>query len=102
MPNDIVFLALDQVLLAALSGAAVGAAAGGLAGALIGMGIPEIEAKAYEGKIKDGSILVSVHTEDSKEGDPKARASAPGARASAPNPASSGISSKVQRSGVTA
>jgi hypothetical protein len=56
-------------LLAALSGAAVGAAAGGLAGALIGMGIPEIEAKAYEGKIKDGNILVSVHTEDGKEVD---------------------------------
>ena len=53
-------------LLAALSGAAVGAAAGGLAGSLIGLGIPEIEAKAYEGKIKDGNILVSVHTEDGK------------------------------------
>ncbi len=53
-------------LLAALSGAAVGAAAGGLAGSLVGLGIPEIEAKAYEGKIKDGNILVSVHTEDGK------------------------------------
>ncbi len=56
-------------LLAALSGAAVGAAVGGLTGALIGMGIPELEAKQYEGKIKDGNILISVHTEDGKEVD---------------------------------
>src|SRR5260370_28854932 len=34
-------------------------------GALIGMGIPEYEAKRYEGKVKDGNILISVHTEDS-------------------------------------
>ena len=46
-----------------------GAAAGGLTGALIGMGIPEYEAKRYEGKVKDGNILMSVHTEDSKERD---------------------------------
>lgn len=48
-------------LLAALSGAAVGAAAGGLTGALIGLGMPEYEAKQYEGKIKAGGILISVH-----------------------------------------
>jgi len=48
-------------------GAAAGAAAGGLAGALIGMGIPELEAKQYEGKIKNGNILLSVHAEDGKE-----------------------------------
>jgi outer membrane lipoprotein SlyB len=54
-------------LMAALAGAAGGAAAGGLTGALIGMGIPEYEAKRYEGKVKDGNILMSVHTEDSKE-----------------------------------
>jgi hypothetical protein len=54
-------------LMAALSGAAVGAAVGGLTGALIGMGIPEIEAKQYEGKIKNGNILVAVHAEDGKE-----------------------------------
>jgi hypothetical protein len=52
-------------IMAALAGAAGGAAAGGLAGALIGLGIPEYEAKRYEGKIKDGNILISVHTEDS-------------------------------------
>ena len=54
-------------LLAALSGAAVGAAVGGLTGALVGMGIPELEAKQYEGKIKDGNILVSIHTESSDD-----------------------------------
>ena len=53
-------------LLAALSGAAVGAAVGGLTGALVGMGIPELEAKQYEGKIRDGNILISVHTDDGK------------------------------------
>ena len=51
-------------LLAALSGAAAGAT-GGVSGALVGMGIPEIEAKRYEGKIKGGNILISVHTENS-------------------------------------
>lgn len=52
---------------AALSGAAIGGAAGGLGGALIGLGIPEYEAKQYEGKVKGGGILLSVHTEDSDE-----------------------------------
>lgn len=54
-------------LLAALSGAAAGAAVGGLTGALVGMGIPEIEAKAYEGKIKGGNILIAVHVDSSDE-----------------------------------
>jgi hypothetical protein len=54
-------------ILAALSAAAVGAAVGGIAGGLIGLGIPELEAKRYEGKIKAGNILISVHTEDSDE-----------------------------------
>ncbi len=48
-------------------GAAIGAAAGGIAGGLIGLGIPELEAKRYEGKVKDGNILLSVHTENSEE-----------------------------------
>ena len=52
-------------IMAALSGAAVGAAVGGIAGALIGMGIPEYEAKQYETKVKQGNILISVHTHDS-------------------------------------
>lgn len=50
-------------LLAALSGAAAGAAIGGVAGALIGLGIPEIEAKLYEGKIRGGNILIAVHVD---------------------------------------
>ena len=54
-------------LLAALSGAAAGGALGAVAGALVGMGIPEIEAKRYEGKIKGGNYLVSVHAEDSED-----------------------------------
>jgi hypothetical protein len=54
-------------IMAALSGAAVGAAAGGIAGGLIGLGVPEYEAKQYEGKIKGGNILISVHTDDSDE-----------------------------------
>lgn len=51
-------------LMAALSGAAAGAALGGLTGAMIGLGIPELEAKVYEGKIRGGNILVAAHIED--------------------------------------
>lgn len=54
-------------IMAALTGAAIGATVGGLAGGLIGMGIPEIEAKRYEGHLKEGNILMSVHTENSEE-----------------------------------
>jgi hypothetical protein len=60
------FIAAGPII-AALSGAAVGAAVGGIAGGLIGLGIPEIEAKRYEGKVKAGNILISVHTENSEE-----------------------------------
>jgi hypothetical protein len=52
--------------MAALAGAGVGGAVGGLTGALIGMGIPEYEAKRYEGRVKDGGILLSVHSDDSQ------------------------------------
>jgi uncharacterized membrane protein len=51
-------------LMAAMSGAAAGAAVGGLTGALVGLGIPELEAKHYEGKLKGGNILLAVHTDD--------------------------------------
>jgi hypothetical protein len=54
-------------IMAALGGAAVGATVGGVTGALVGMGIPELEAKRYEGKVRDGNILISVHTDDSEE-----------------------------------
>jgi hypothetical protein len=60
------FIAAGPII-AALSGVAIGAAIGGIAGGLIGLGIPEIEAKRYEGKIKKGNILISVHTENSEE-----------------------------------
>src|SRR6201997_3559553 len=52
-------------IVAALTGVGVGGAIGGIAGALIGMGIPEYEAKRYEGRIKEGGILLSVHCDDS-------------------------------------
>lgn len=51
-------------IMTALSAAAVGAALGGISGALIGMGIPEYEARRYAGKIKEGNVLISVHSED--------------------------------------
>jgi len=60
------FIAAGPIM-AALSGAAAGAAIGGISGALIGMGIPEYEAKRYEGKIRNGGILISVHTDDADE-----------------------------------
>jgi len=62
------FIAAGPIM-AALSGAAVGTAVGGIAGALIGMGLPEFEAKRFESKVKEGRILVSVHTESSENAD---------------------------------
>jgi hypothetical protein len=60
------FIAAGPIL-AALGGVAAGGTAGGVVGALIGMGIPEYEAKRYEGKIREGNILISVHAENSNE-----------------------------------
>jgi hypothetical protein len=60
------FIAAGPIM-AALSGAAIGGALGGITGTLIGMGIPEYEAKRYEGKIRRGNILISVHTENRNE-----------------------------------
>jgi len=60
------FIAAGPIM-AALAGVGVGAAVGGLTGALVGMGIPELEAKQYEGKIKGGNILISVHSENGDE-----------------------------------
>jgi len=59
------FIAAGPIM-SALSVAALGAAAGGLTGALIGVGIPEFEAKRYEGKIKGGCVLISVHAANSE------------------------------------
>src|SRR6267142_5276837 len=58
------FIAAGPIV-TALAGLGVGGAVGGLAGALVGMGIPEYEAKRYEGRIKDGGILLSVHCDSS-------------------------------------
>ncbi len=55
-------------LMATLSGVAAGAAVGGIAGGLIGLGVPEYEAKSYEGKIRSGNILIAVHTENGETG----------------------------------
>jgi hypothetical protein len=52
-------------IVAALTGVGVGGAIGGLSGALIGMGIPEYEAKRYEGRVKEGGLLLSVHSDNS-------------------------------------
>lgn len=52
-------------IVAALAGIGTGSVIGGIAGALIGMGIPEYEAKRYEGRIKEGGILLSVHCDNS-------------------------------------
>jgi hypothetical protein len=51
--------------MAALAGAGVGGAVGGLTGALVGMGIPKYEAVRYEGRVKEGGILLSVHSDNS-------------------------------------
>jgi hypothetical protein len=60
------FIAAGPIV-AALSGGAIGAGIGGLTGALVGLGIPEYEAKRYEGKVKEGGILISVHSESNDE-----------------------------------
>jgi hypothetical protein len=54
-------------IMAALAGIGVGGAVGGFTGALIGMGIPEYEAKRYEGRLQKGGILLSVHCDTSEE-----------------------------------
>jgi Protein of unknown function (DUF3341) len=59
------FIAAGPIM-AALAGAGVGGAVGGLTGALVGMGIPEYEAVRYEGRVKEGGILLSVHSDNSE------------------------------------
>ena len=51
-------------VVAALAGAGAAGATGGLVGGLIGSGIPEVEAKRYAGRIRDGAYLISVHCDD--------------------------------------
>jgi hypothetical protein len=59
------FIAAGPIV-AALAGAGAGGALGGIVGALVGMGIPEYEAKRYEGRIRSGGILMSVHCDSSE------------------------------------
>jgi hypothetical protein len=54
-------------IMAGLAGLGVGGAVGGLVGALVGMGIPEYEAKLYEGRVKNGGILMAVHCDTAEE-----------------------------------
>jgi hypothetical protein len=58
------FIAAGPIM-AALSGAALGATTGGLVGGLVGLGIPEIEAKRYEEKLRNGNFLIAVDARDS-------------------------------------
>ena len=60
------FIAAGPIM-ASLAGLGVGGAVGGLIGALVGIGIPEYEAKRYEGRVKDGGVLLSVHCDTSDE-----------------------------------
>jgi Protein of unknown function (DUF3341) len=57
------FIAAGPIM-AALAGVGAGGVVGGVTGALIGMGIPEYEAKRYEGRVKSGGVLLSVHSDD--------------------------------------
>ena len=59
------FIAAGPIM-GALAGLGVGGAVGGLVGALVGMGIPEFEAKRYEGRVKKGGVLLSVHCDTSE------------------------------------
>lgn len=59
------FIAAGPIV-TALAGAGAGGALGGIIGALVGMGIPEYEAKRYEGRIRSGGILMSVHCDNSE------------------------------------
>ena len=60
------FIAAGPIM-AGLAGLGVGGAVGGFVGALVGMGIPEYEAKRYEGRVKGGGTLLSVHCDTSEE-----------------------------------
>ena len=60
------FIAAGPIM-GALAGLGVGGAVGGIVGALVGMGIPEYEAKRYEGRVKEGGVLMSVHCDTSDE-----------------------------------
>jgi hypothetical protein len=60
------FIAAGPIM-AGLAGLGAGGAVGGLIGALVGMGIPEYEARRYEGRVKKGGVLLSVHCDTSEQ-----------------------------------
>jgi hypothetical protein len=60
------FIAAGPIM-GGLAGLGVGGAVGGLIGALVGMGIPEYEAKRYEGRLKSGGVLLSIHCDTSEQ-----------------------------------
>ena len=66
IPGVGAFIAAGPIM-AALSGAALGAATGGAIGGLIGLGMPEIEAKVYEEKLRTGNYLIAVHALDEEQ-----------------------------------
>ncbi len=59
------FIAAGPIM-GAMAGVGAGAVTGGVIGALTGFGMPEYEAKRYEGRIRDGGILLSVHCDNSE------------------------------------
>ena len=65
IPGLGLFVAAGPIM-AALAGVGVGGAVGGITGALIGLGIPEHEAKRYEVRVKEGGILLSVHSDNTE------------------------------------
>jgi hypothetical protein len=94
------FIAAGPIM-AGLAGLGVGGAVGGLIGALVGMGIPEYEAKRYEGRLKTGGVLLSVHC-DTSEGIDRAKEILKRTGAediSSSGESSSGVAEKVRTSG---
>jgi len=92
-------------ILATLSGLAAGGTVGGITGALVGTGIPEYEAKQYEGKLREGNVLFSVHVADSNEAarvrtlmtEEKAESISTGSEASVPKPHATSAKAAAKR-----
>jgi hypothetical protein len=92
------FIAAGPIM-AALSGAAIGGTTGGIVGGLIGLGIPEIEAKRYDAKLRSGHFLIAVHAHD---GDREDRAEEIFKRAGAEDITNSSMSSTPKEEVTTA
>jgi hypothetical protein len=94
------FIAAGPIM-AGLAGLGAGGTVGGLIGALVGMGMPEYEAKRYEGRLKTGGVLLSVHCDTSEEIDRAKQAlKNTGAEdVSSSGESSSGVQEKVRTGG---